>query len=843
MRTYVPACGSLDSSVVIVGEQPGRHEVQGRTPFIGASGALLRKILASAGIYQDDVYFTNVIKDLDHPLDYYIKLTKKGAEFSDAGKAYLDFLFKEIKELTQPKVIIAVGNVALFALTGRWGITKWRGSILDYPDRNCKLVSIIHPATCLPPKSVFTNRWLILRDLKRAKQVLDGTIVYDNYNLIIEPTYEKTMNVLSVFESLGLDGSLLGFDIEITGTQEKTLSCISFALGTDSISIPFVCKNANGNIHIGMTQDYFSIERETVVLDKINSILSNRKIRKVGQNVAFDAHFLLRMYGIKVNNMEDTMVAQHRLMPTFPKGLDFITSLWTTIPYYKADGKSYIKGNLGGDDIFWRYNALDSLVCVLAFAKQEELLHRTENWEAYRRGVDQIETLVFMQEFGIRVDLERMRTLAETYSEQQIILQAEIVEQAGYALNPNSRKQVLKYLYEDRGYSVQLNKQRKIAADKGVLKRFARGTENREPDKVISNVLKARQIGKVLSTYLNTDKVDKDSRLRCFYNPAGTRFERLSSSENIFGTGANTQNWPHKVLSMLLPEEGHIYVAYDLSQAENRIVAYVANCTAMINAFESGQDVHSLTANMIMLIYYDNNVPEGINVKSLAPIGDGSLTWRDWGKRANHGLNYDFHYKNFALLYEIPEVDARFIVESYHKMYPEVRQMFHAYVKHCLGTSRIIPNLMGWNATFFGDVQEEYAKGYASIPQGTVGGIMAQALINYARDTDLFEHLIVLIQIHDCLGFSVKRPENTTELKELASRLLKLKGLLEIPLTTHLGKTFVIPADLTISTTLNKEDGFDIKASKIPNDSEAFSTGLNEKLALLEDKRCPTLIG
>lgn len=54
-----------------------------------------------------------------------------------------------------------------------------------------------------------------------------------------------------------------------------------------------------------------------------------------------------------------------------------------------------------------------------------------------------------------------------------------------------------------------------------------------------------------------------------------------------------------KFCNKLLPDPGYVYYSYDLSQAENRIVGYVGNIPEMIDAFESGKDVHRLTASLV----------------------------------------------------------------------------------------------------------------------------------------------------------------------------------------------------------------------------------------------------
>jgi DNA polymerase I len=110
-------------------------------------------------------------------------------------------------------------------------------------------------------------------------------------------------------------------------------------------------------------------------------------------------------------------------------------------------------------------------------------------------------------------------------------------------------------------------------------------------------MLDIRSLSKRISTYLNIGKVDIDGRYRSSYKPVGAETGRLSSGETIFGTGGNQQNWPHDLLRFFFFDEGYIGYSIDLSQIENRIVAYVGGVLSQIEAFEQGIDLHRLTAS------------------------------------------------------------------------------------------------------------------------------------------------------------------------------------------------------------------------------------------------------
>ena len=168
--------------------------------------------------------------------------------------------------------------------------------------------------------------------MQRAKRIVEGKYKPTIREKIISPSYQDVLVALKNIEKDGLDGRTIDFDIEI---YNEEVSCISFSLGDNrAISVPFVFWNGH----------YFDPEEELDIWILIARILENSKIRKRGQNLSFDSHFLLRRYGIKVRSIDDTMVAQRIIMPDYPIGLDFITSIWTDHPYYKAEGKRSFSG-------------------------------------------------------------------------------------------------------------------------------------------------------------------------------------------------------------------------------------------------------------------------------------------------------------------------------------------------------------------------------------------------------------------------------------------------------------------------------------------------------------------
>lgn len=808
-RTFVPGgpTSVLETCKIAgVGEQPGKEEIVQRKCFVGPAGEELDEDFRVAGIHRPEVYLTNCIKDLDKPLAAYLKRRKHDYVMSDEAMYYQEMLRSELAGCSA-NVIIAIGAPALWFLCNRIGILNWRGSILEstlLPGR--KVVPIIHPATVIPPKNVYTNKRLIIMDLIRAKEESESPAIrYQPRNTIIRPSFYQTLEYLNKAYHKGLSGETIVIDLELTPKTEE-LSCIGISWKSDEgMCIPFLD-------HSG---DYFTIDQETAVWLALGKILEDERILKWNQNIGFEAQMFLRRYGIKCKNLQCLMIAQRLILPDYKVGLEFPTSLFTDIPYYKQDGKKWFK--IGGAwETLWNYNGLDVMGPHDIRREQFKYLKQQDNEETFYEQCRLIEPLTYMQEKGIRVDVDGMKQEYYRCVKEAEVIDEKIKSLVGWDINTNSPQQLMDYFYRKR--NIKPYKTRNTSgkwvetSNEEALVRIGRRSDVGEAADVAKLVLKYRRLVKRSSTYVPVNegtgelrKVDSDGRLRCSYNAAGTKTGRLSSSEDIFGSGMDMQNWPHDLLSFLLPDPGYIYYALDESQIENRIVAYVGGITEMIEAFEALIDVHKKTAAMI----FRKPIEEVSDEPGSCWIGSGEFSERFWGKKGNHAFNYDFGYRSFALKYEIPESDAKWIYNAYHNAYPGVREGYHTYVQHQLRVARKLVNLLGRTRVFLGKLDNyTFKDAYAQIPQSTAADVINQRGVNYVYyDQDQFADLELLIQIHDSIGFQLPV---SIGFEEHARMIIAIKRNLEQPLKFK-EREFVVPADLTMGLTLNKNDGVEFK--------------------------------
>lgn len=773
MSIIVPGSGPKDCAIALIGEAPGAEETAFKKPFIGAAGKLLDQLLPKGGIQRSQCYVDNVVqvRPPNNDITKFFDLKKKirTKEYDD-GVNNLQLSLAECKA----NIIVAFGGTSLYALTGKSGISKWRGSIIEstlLPGR--KVIPTIHPAAAL--RDYLAQR-VIIADLQRAaRESAFPDIRRPQYSITTFPTFDESCTYLN---GLIHDKSPVAVDIEIVGTEVK---CIAFATGPEhAFCIPFT-SNA---------RDYFDPYQEVEIWQLIGRLLEDPDITKIFQNGMFDCTFIYERYGIVPANLDDTMIAHAFLYPDYPHGLDFICSTYTDFPYYKDEGKQWNKLVMNEKE-FFEYNGRDVLVCIIAMKKMLEELEMQGNTSSYRRQMKLTQPLMYVQSKGIRLDsagIEKAKT--ETAAKIETLTK-QLHEIAGTPINPNSPKQLQAYFYVAKGYPVYTF-QGKPTTDENAMKRLSR-----RGAKEASIILEIRGHAKMLGTYLDID-LDADGRMRGAYRLM-TANGRISSGKTIFGTGGNMQNQPPAMNKYFLADPGMVIYSLDMSQAENRIVAVIAQEYAMIRAFETGQDVHSLTGALISGLSYEEvkrQHKEGI----CCDIGNGAMTWRDWGKRCNHGLNYGLGYKKFALMCEIMENEAKRLVEAYHHAYPNVRHGFHEYVQHQLRQTRSLVNPYGRKRTFldrWGD--ELFKEAYAFLPQSIVPDKMwSDGVIPMYEDQDSFGCVSMMNTIHDSLSFQIPLELPWEQHAEI---LTKVIGRLETPIPWR-STTITIPCDVKMGFNL-----------------------------------------
>lgn len=343
--------GPVSAEVLIVGEAPGESEERAGVPFVGASGAELRRMLAKAGFDPNALRYTNVFmtrppgnkieafcgKKAVVGKDYPLPPLSQGNYFLPEHLHELDRLKAEIIE-TQPKLIIAVGNTPCWALLKRTGIGKLRGSV--YPNElipnGPEVFPTYHPAAVLRDWSL---RTVVIADLMKAKRAVTEGLSRPVRELWLEPSFEEFKQFAEDYIFNG-NCHLLSFDIETAGGG---VTCIGFAPSRErAITVPFYDP-------LKIDHNYWptpELEKRAYLL--VKAILES-DIPKLGQNGLYDIQYCYA-WKIKVRNyLHDTMIRHHALYSELEKGLGFLASIYTDEAPWKVL-RDRNKDNFKADD-------------------------------------------------------------------------------------------------------------------------------------------------------------------------------------------------------------------------------------------------------------------------------------------------------------------------------------------------------------------------------------------------------------------------------------------------------------------------------------------------------------
>lgn len=425
------------------------------------------------------------------------------------------------------------------------------------------------------------------------------------------------------------------------------------------------------------------------------------------------------------------------------------------------------------DRNFLKYSGLDSACTLMAhdaFWKDVD----PEFSDAYSMTTDILPVLMFMQERGILIDTKALEDTKVDVLKSKATKQEELNALCGRELNVNSPKDCCSYFYSELGIPPYKNPQGNPTVDDAALQRLVRGTMARPGLRQAKLVQEIRGLGKLYGTYLNLE-FDPDNRLRCSYNPRGTKFGRLSSSKTIRGTGTNFQNLPPEFKKFLVADPGYVFVEVDKRQAEWVVVAYVTGDANMINAVESGLDVHTYTASLMFdapasIIKYEHklnghstNANEILERRSTDPLLSEfnyakwirSMSLRQCGKKSNHGLNYDEGAYQFALINEMEIPEAKKIYNMYHSNYPGIK-IWYDSVKGLLQKTRTLTNCFGRTVRFMGAWGEDLWKSaYAMLPQSTVVDSLNKGMVEIYNDQEICgkegANTDILAQVHDSI--------------------------------------------------------------------------------------------
>jgi DNA polymerase-1 len=374
---------------------------------------------------------------------------------------------------------------------------------------------------------------------------------------------------------------------------------------------------------------------------------------------------------------------------------------------------------------------------------------------------------------------------AESTREDIIVKQKQLEDAVGYELNVNSPKQMKAFLYDDLKLPPVISRKTgKITTDEAALNKLSKAY----PNPIFDSVIHIRGQRKLLSTYLEAS-TDPDGRFRCRYILFGTETGRLASKLSWTDTGGNLQNVPKGIArEIFIPDEGKMFMSADLSQAELRVVAYLADERQFIKVFESGGDVHRMVAS-----YMFDKPEDKITHKE-----------RELGKRIVHASNYSMGAGKLAELTGMSYSKAEEKMNLYHINFPKIR-IWHMAVEAQLKKTRVLTTPMGRKRMFFGRWNKAMLRdAYAYVPQSTVADICLKGMVNLYRTLPL--QCDIVFNIHDeiviqlPIGHEDKEFVNCFDGTTIKEHMIRC---MSIPLTID-NKTFTIPVGVKVGMNWNE---------------------------------------
>ena len=356
--------------------------------------------------------------------------------------------------------------------------------------------------------------------------------------------------------------------------------------------------------------------------------------------------------------------------------------------------------------------------------------------------------LAKMEYAGFEVDKEGIEQFGKELGEKINQLTKEIYDSVGYEFNINSPKQLGVALFEDLHLPCKKKTKTGYSTNAEVLESLV----NLHP--AISQILEYRSLSKLKSTYCDglLKVIEKDGRIHTRFNQVETRTGRISSLE------PNLQNIPirtelgREMRKFFVAGQGKKLVDVDYSQIELRVLSDLANDETMINAFNNGDDIHTITASQVFDMPVEMVTPQ----------------MRSRAKAVNFGIVYGIGAFSLAKDIGVTNKEAKQYIDNYLATYSGVDAYMHkmidiakdkGYSETLFHRRRYLPELASSNHMMraFG---ERVAR---NMPiQGTAADIIKIAMVKVdarLKAENMKSHLI--LQVHDEL--IVESPEEEAE--------------------------------------------------------------------------------
>lgn len=556
------------------------------------------------------------------------------------------------------------------------------------------------------------------------------------------------LELFSLIPKFNLDPNNTAVEEEETQTKRELtrLTCVDAdylldrVRGKDTYFYPVI---VDGSI----TDLYFSFDDEIIVMPSetpeysyfVRNFFEDENTKKYSYNTK-ELHRLACKYGVELKGVKgDLMLSAYLLRPS-----DSNYDLEHLCLEYGVTVPEFLN-SLGEKDMTV---SLSATVKQL-FEKTDRLIDEANERELLTEIELPLSAVLAKMEYaGFEVDKEGIEQFGKTLGEKINELTKEIYESVGYEFNINSPKQLGVALFEDLHLPCKKKTKTGYSTNAEVLE----GLINQHP--VISQILEYRSLSKLKSTYCDglLKVIEEDGRIHTRFNQVETRTGRISSLE------PNLQNIPirtdlgREMRKFFVAGKGKKLVDVDYSQIELRVLSDLANDETMINAFNRGDDIHTITASQVFDMPVEMVTPQ----------------MRSRAKAVNFGIVYGIGAYSLAKDIGVTNKEAKQYIDNYLATYSGVDAYMHrmieiakdkGYSETLFHRKRYLPELASSNHMLraFG---ERVAR---NMPiQGTAADIIKIAMVKVdarLKVENMKSHLI--LQVHDEL--IVESPDDEAE--------------------------------------------------------------------------------
>ncbi len=386
-----------------------------------------------------------------------------------------------------------------------------------------------------------------------------------------------------------------------------------------------------------------------------------------------------------------------------------------------------------------------------------------------------VPVLLRMEQAGVRIDSSVLSAMSTRLAVEMDTLAERIYSESGHRFNINSPKQLGDVLFNKMNLPkpMKYGKGKVISTAQDVLEELA------EHHPVPALVLEYRQLAKLRSTYLDSlpSLVDAEGRVHTTFNQVGTATGRLSS------TNPNLQNIPvrtalgREIRAAFIPAPGNLLMSADYSQIELRLMAHFSQDPLLLNAYRTGQDIHTLTASEVFGI----------------PVAQLDKETRNRAKAVNFGIVYGISPFGLAAQLGIDQREARAYIDRYFERYAGVRRFIdetletvrrEQAVRTWFGRVRPIPDIQSRNPNMRGFAERTAIN---TPLQGTAADLIKLAMLRIdAAITQRNLRSRMTLQVHDELLFDVL-PAEAEELRTLVQHEMEHVAAFTVPIVAEVG--------------------------------------------------------